>query len=576
MAHKTIYKPSLKMWSGPQLVSPMFHENTTLGRAILFLLNLNPDNVCQISVDDGSQRTNKEIFDATLKIAYNLKKLGCRKEDIFSVICHNIHDLVPVMLAGFFLGIPVNMIDASFPKNEIIHMYRLLNPTMVFCDDYVAKTVKEALNDVGSSARIFVLGRKLPNFSHITDLLDDEGVKSDIMKLYMNPPEVDKSCAAAILCSSGTTGMSKAVQISHESLMIACVHPYMRCIFNSTDTAFSFTSFYWYGGYIYFLLCTFMNIPRLITTQAFSPELWIDIVTKYKVSFAFTSAAQTYQLVNSSLLKKDTMASIKRYSTTGAKLTSELSKAMRQFLYNGYFHNGYGLCESGEIASQTVDSAKESVGYLLPGMQAKIINENGRQMGVGESGELCVKTRKMFMGYYGNEMATREVLDDDGWIHTGDIAHFDEEGSLIFTTRKKEIFKHNGIAVSPAELEQILEKHPDVIQAAVVGVPHPLYVDVPTALVIRRAGSSVTEDELVKFVSSQVMVNKRLHGGVYFVDNLPMTLSGKIRKYKVRELATKFYNLKNSVSATIRSYVYRERIYCEYSSVQGFKGIVRS
>uniref|UniRef100_A0A7G3A7V3 Putative acyl-coa synthetase n=1 Tax=Lutzomyia longipalpis TaxID=7200 RepID=A0A7G3A7V3_LUTLO len=309
---------------------------------------------------------------------------------------------------------------------------------------------------------------------------------------------------------------------------------------------FCFFSLYWFSGYMSMFMSFFLGIQRIITAKPFSPEWLIAVVNDYKVAFFVTPPAHAAQLVNSPALKKDSLEGLKSYMCGGSLVSKELSDKIRPYVCNGMFTVGYGMTEAGGVSAQFLPSSKVSVGNLAAGCLAKIIDEDGKQLGLGESGEICVKTRTQFLCYYNNPKATKETLDKEGWIHTGDLGYFDDDGLLFISGRKKEILKYNNFHVTPSEIEEILESHPGVSQAAVVGVPDPVYTDLPAAVVVRRNGTSVTEEELSKLVEKSVPDYKKLRGGVYFVDNFPMTPSGKIRKPKVKELAISLYNAKQA------------------------------
>ncbi|XP_055710982.1 probable 4-coumarate--CoA ligase 3 [Phlebotomus papatasi] len=543
----TRYDSAKKYWCGNEDPSPMFHENVTVARAVLYLLKLNPDKACQISADDGSQRTNGEIYEDTFKIALNMQKNGCSKGDVIGFVCKNSHQLTPTILACLYLGAPINALDVAFTKDEIINMFRTTKPKFVFCDDDVARTVQRSLLELESRATIIVIGQRVANFAHIDDFLDDKGSQMEIMSLIMNPPEVDKNSCAAILCSSGTTGPAKGVALSHMTLQLQFCRPVMTLFIEQNDKVFSFSSLYWLSGYTMMFMSFFLGVTRIITTKPFSPEYAIKIIKDYDVALLFLPPAQTSLLVNSPAFEKDSLANVKSYMCGGSLVTQELAMKVRQYVTNGLFTVGYGCTESGGISAQMMPSAKVSVGNLAAGVTVKLLNEEGNQVGVGESGEICVKSRTQFLGYYNNPKATKEILDKDGWIHTGDIGHFEEDGQLYITGRNKEMFKYSSYQIAPSELEEILETHSGVLQAVVVGIPDPTYTDLPAAVIVRKNGSTVTEEELMKFVEGKVMDYKKLRGGVYFVNEVPMTPSGKIRKMKVRELAISLFKAKSNL-----------------------------
>ncbi|XP_059617916.1 uncharacterized protein LOC132262618 [Phlebotomus argentipes] len=539
----TIFDSEKKIWSCPDNPSPLFHEKVTLGRAVLYLLNMNPEKVCQISADDGSKRTNGEIYLSTLKIAFNLQKLGCAKGDVVGFICRNSHDLTPAFLAALFLGAPPNALDVAFTKEEIVHMFKTTLPKFVFCDYDNVMKVQLSLSHIDSDAKIIVIGRRAPNFAHIEDLLDDGGNLMDILKLAVIAPEVDRKSCGAIICSSGTTGLSKGVAISHEVLQLMFTRISMRQFVESTDCAFNFSSLYWLSGYIILFMGLFMGIPRIITTKPFSPELFLSIVKKYKVSICFSSPSNVSELLNCPQLNRDSLASIKGYLCSGSLITNELYSKIRNYLTNGLLLMGYGMTECGTVSFNNLPSDKVHAGQLSFGVRVKILDKPAKQLGIGEDGEICLKSPTQFLGYYRSPEATAEILDDDGWIHTGDIGHFDEDGNLNISGRCKDMFKYSNYHISPGEIEEILESHPEVLQAVVVGIPDPVHIDLPAAIVVRKS-SSVSEDELIKLVQGRVMDFKRLRGGVFFVNELPMTVSGKIKRAEATKLAIELYSKK--------------------------------
>ncbi|GAB0089390.1 hypothetical protein DMENIID0001_039210 [Sergentomyia squamirostris] len=205
----------------------------------------------------------------------------------------------------------------------------------------------------------------------------------------------------------------------------------------------------------------------------------------------------------------------------------------------------YGMNEVGSIAANVFEPGNATVGLLWEGVAAIIVNhETGQRLGIGEEGEICVKTANVMIGYLKNEEATLELIDKDGWYHSGDVGYFDQDGFLHHLGRKKDCLKYKNYNIAPGDIEQIIEKHPAVAQVVVVGVPDPIFVDLPAAAIVKKTGCNVTEEEIIKLVEDNVMDAKRLRGGVYFMDSLPITPSGKIRKLNVKNVVTKLYNAK--------------------------------
>lgn len=199
---------------------------------------------------------------------------------------------------------------------------------------------------------------------------------------------------------------------------------------------------------------------------------------------------------------------------------------------------GYGLTETSPGCLINFPSSKcvASIGVPTPVTQAKIVALNdptAKGLPANECGELWVRGPQNMLGYFQNQKATDEMLID-GWIRTGDIAYYNEDGFFHITDRLKELIKVKGFQVPPAELEELLRSHPDITDAAVIGVPHEKNGEAPLAAVIRREGSTITEKEIEKFVADKVIKYKQLTGGVHFVDSIPKTATGKILRRDVK------------------------------------------
>lgn len=199
---------------------------------------------------------------------------------------------------------------------------------------------------------------------------------------------------------------------------------------------------------------------------------------------------------------------------------------------------GYGLTETSPLCLLNIPGSKRigSVGVPAAATQAKIVELNdgtGKGLPANESGELWIRGPQNMMGYLNNEEATREMLVD-GWIKTGDIAHYDEDGFFTITDRLKELIKVKGFQVPPAELEEIIRSHPQVEDAAVVGVPHAQNGEAPRAFVVKRPDSKVTEADVADFVAEKVVKYKQLTGGVHFIDVIPKNATGKILRREIK------------------------------------------
>ena len=178
-----------------------------------------------------------------------------------------------------------------------------------------------------------------------------------------------------------------------------------------------------------------------------------------------------------------------------------------------------------------------SSGVTVPNTESLIVDDEGRALGVDEVGQLLVRGPQVMAGYLNNPAATAETVDADGWLHTGDLARIDADGHLFIVGRVKELIKYNGFQVAPAELEAVLLEHPDVADAAVIGVPDVQVGEIPTAfVVVRPAGPSDSARTLIDYVAGRVATYKRIRR-VEFVDEIPKSAAGKILRRELHAAA---------------------------------------
>lgn len=249
------------------------------------------------------------------------------------------------------------------------------------------------------------------------------------------------------------------------------------------------------------LLATVGGTTRIITAENYSLELQLRIIEDYKVTVIEIDAYDVLLMLKSDLMQKCNLSSIKHVITGGCKIPFTMLQKFNSFLPNGNVHNEYGLVEVGGVSMEFPHfSGKENVGRLLNGISIKIVDDEGNRCGVGVDGEVCVKGRFKFLGYYKNKELTDAAIDSDGFFLSGDIGHMDENGYLHITDRKKEVIEYEFGWVWPSKIESILLKMPEIQSVCVVGVPFDEVAEIPAAVVERANGSQISELEICKMV----------------------------------------------------------------------------
>lgn len=269
-----------------------------------------------------------------------------------------------------------------------------------------------------------------------------------------------------------------------------------------------------------------------MTRLALAPPSLLAIVRTAEDDESVTASAATLQVV----------------LCGGAALSPGLIRRFSHKFPHICVLQGYGLTETtaGFCRSIGVEESRRigSVGRLSPGAEAKIIDPGtGDALPPGVPGELWVRGPFVMEGYRGDKESTSEILDSEGWLRTGDVCLIDKDGFLFVVDRLKEIIKYNGYQVAPAELEDLLQTHPGIDEAAVVGYADDQAGELPVAFVVQHSGSKVHEAQIKDFVAKQVVHYKRIHR-VFLVDSIPKNAAGKILRKDLAKLALHRINAK--------------------------------
>ncbi|XP_065075003.1 probable 4-coumarate--CoA ligase 1 [Ochlerotatus camptorhynchus] len=533
----TFYDPSTKIWSGlPR--KPIFNPQQGIGDLILQILERNADKVVQISADSGVEVTGAEMRLRTIRIAQNLIRMGYgsgrHSEDIFTMIVRNGEYTAPVLFACFALGIPVNTLDPSFQRDDLSHMLETVQPKLVFCESEILEELIAACDLANVSPKIIVTEDHIDGYDHVKSLLESTGNEAAFVSVPIANPTVQ---LAVLLCSSGTTGRSKAVCLSH-SICIAHLANFFQC--NPSDRTLAFSTLYWLSGMFTLLTSTAWGATRIITRQTYDAELTLEIIERFRVSAVVLPSSQALGVVNSPNANVKALRSLRFSFTGGSMIPVSLKRSFEQLIPGRFLEVVYGFSEIALAVTFTREEFYRdgSVGFPVAGTEFKIVDDDGQALEVDQEGEILVRAEYVFGGYFGNEDATRQILDSEGWLHSGDIGRFDEDGYLYVVDRKKDIIKCSGFQVSPSEIESVIQEMPGVAAVCVVGIPAEVF-DLATALVVRKGSveSEVPDSaEIARKVEEALPWYKHLKGGVYLTNELPLTPSGKVMRRSVRDI----------------------------------------
>ncbi|KAK3588255.1 hypothetical protein CHS0354_021509 [Potamilus streckersoni] len=276
----------------------------------------------------------------------------------------------------------------------------------------------------------------------------------------------------------------------------------------------------------------------IVIMSKFTIEEYYILIQTHKASLIHIVPPVAVMIVNSPLLDKYDLSSVRHVMCGAAALKTVVEIKLKERLNLDCIYQGYGMTEMGVSHANTDTFYKMgSCGKALRGVEVKIEDPKTKViLGANLRGEICIKGPQVMLGYLGRPDANREIFDKEGWLHTGDVGYVDEDGFLFIVDRLKEIIKYKGNQVPPAYLEDILLKHPGVKDAAVVGVPDAHAGELPKAFVVRNDGmNNVDEQQIFDFVEDRVPPYMKLRGGVEFIREIPKNPTGKILRRKLRE-----------------------------------------
>ncbi|XP_033328457.2 luciferin 4-monooxygenase isoform X1 [Megalopta genalis] len=496
------------------------------------VMKKNRSRVVQVDAGTGEEDTYGEMLDRAVRCALWLRKQGVKRGDIVAVATHNHLDSFVPCVAAVFIGAIVNPWDAGMNAGHARHFMSLTEPKVIFANEQAARVALEAAKAEGVETKTVVFGDR-PGTVAFTDVLQGH---SDFEVASFRYEEVtDLRDTSLIMFSSGTTGLPKGVQMSHDMLLRLLENKDLEF---GNMTPLWFSPIFWITGCFLNFMSLASGAKKIVATE-FDPQKLCEILVRYKITWLMLSTSMSNRFVRYKDLPSYDLSSLDQIMIGGATLKQESQDALKKHLPHTSVIQCYGMTELGGLAMiQNSNGASGSCGTVVPNCELKIVDvQTGESLGPNLQGELCVKTPNVMIGYYKNPTATMEILDEDGWIHTGDLAYYNEDGEVFIVDRLKEIIKYRGHQIAPTEIEDLLQAHPAVMEAAVVGIPHPTDDDHPVAFVSKMPNKEVTEEELVTIVEKNFIDAYKLRGGVKFLPSLPHTSSGKVLRIALKNMA---------------------------------------
>uniref|UniRef100_A0A182W5X3 Luciferin 4-monooxygenase n=1 Tax=Anopheles minimus TaxID=112268 RepID=A0A182W5X3_9DIPT len=545
-------KESQLIVSGPPHKSDITAGCGSLGTFVRRKLLQNGADIALIDGVYGSEITYMELLEQGARVAECLRQAGIRSGDVIGLVSENRIEFPIVLIGSFLLGATVAPINLTYTEREFVHAFNLSRPRVVFLSAFAADRIVAAAMQCRFIERLVLFGDE--------NLCEDasSSVPYTLMEPFLAPvsfvnplvfeipPTNVYEHVALIMCSSGTTGLPKGVQLTQANVMASvALTEESSSLTEVQDPMVVLCVLPWFHAFGCLSLINVLCIKeRMVLLPKFEDFLYLGCIETYRCNTLLTVPPIVLFLAKHPLIESYDLSSVQTIICGAAPLSRETEQLLlRRLPHIAHVRQGYGMSELtlATLIQSGDDHKPGSVGRVQIGTQVKVIEPTtGKTLGPNERGELCFRGTQVMKGYIGDDQATRHTIDADGWLHSGDVGYYDEDGEFFVVDRLKELIKYKGFQVPPAEIEAVLLTHPAVLDAAVIGIPDEAAGELPFAFVVRHpdeAGAAITEPEIVKYVFDRASAAKRLHGGVRFIDAIPKNLSGKVLRRELRELA---------------------------------------
>ena len=481
---------------------------------------MTPDKTALVDAASGEKITYLELNKKVTALAAYLAKSGVKKGDRVAFLDYNSIFCLLLLFALPRLGAVFMPLNYRLSVRELNEILADASPSRLFFGEEWASTAGELKGE----------GLKVQGNLGVVSALGGSGLQPD----YEGILPVDEEDPWMILYTGGTTGKAKGAVLSHRMITWNAVNTIISWGLIPSDVVVMAMPFFHTGGLNVFTLPLLHLGGTVVVMKSFDPEVYLQVLQREKGTIMFMVPTM-YQLVADSPSFPDADFSSVRICISGGSSCPE--KIYHRYWDRGLlFRQGYGLTEGGPncfaLADAQVKEKIGSVGRPTFFCRARVVDEEGRKVPPGEIGELIMTGPHLFSRYWRNPEATAAMLKE-GWLHTGDLVRHDAEGFYYIVDRKKDMFISGGENIYPFEIEDVLNRHGAVREAAVIGIPHDKWGEVGRAYVVFKEGYQVSKEELADFCRAH-LARYKVPREFVILRTLPKSPAGKILK---RELA---------------------------------------
>ncbi len=538
----------------------------TIGQILKDTAERFPRNQALVFPDRKLRQNYSEFRETCRMVARGFLALGVKKGDNISVWTTNLPEWIYMQFGLAMIGGVLVTVNTNYKSHELEYLIRQSDSTTLviiekYRDTNYYETARTVVPELDRSAPGKISSGKLPylkNIIYIGERKDTSGMFKfeDIIAMSKNISDkelndrektVNYDDVINMQYTSGTTGFPKGVMLTHYNVVNnARMVGDVMGMTDKDSLLIQVPLFHCFGCVMSSLNCVYHG-SAMVVLESFDPLQALKTIAAEKCTAVNGVPTMFIAILDHKDFSKFDMSSLRTGIMAGAPCPVDTMNKVRTQMHCSEIVIAYGLTESSPVMTMTrrddpVELRVSTVGRLLPDLEGRIIEpETGKELPVNVQGEIVTRSNCVMKGYYKMDDATAEAIDSDGWLHTGDLGTVDENGYFKVTGRIKDMIIRGGENIYPRELEEFLIRHPKVSDVNVVGIPDKKYGEQVLAAIKLKSGETATAKEMTDFCSGKIARHK-IPKYWEFVDEFPMTASGKIQKFKIIEQFAKKYS----------------------------------
>jgi len=467
-----------------------------------------------IDANSGKQISYQEFYQLVLSAARGLRSLGFKRGEILGIYAFNCMEYAVAIHAVSLLGGAITTINPLSTAMELGSQLKDAGAAYLLTDSALSDNAAQAAKCAGIR-HLFVIQESFSSLLVETGSLPDVAID----------PERD---VVALPYSSGTTGFPKGVMLTHRNIVANLLQIESSLIFHPGERVVCVLPLFHIYGLVVILNEALYLGSTVVLLPRYDLEVLLKTIERYRIDIAPLVPPIILAFAKEGRVGEYDLSSLKTIFSAAAPLPLNLIQECSKRI-GCMMKQGYGMTEASPATHMSIDPPHPekpgSVGVCVANTECKILDAEGRELGPNEPGEICIRGPQIMRGYFNRLDATRQVLDEEGWLRTGDIGFADQESHFFIVDRVKELIKYKGYQVAPAELEAVLVSHPMVADAVVIPSPDPAAGEVPKALVVLKG--EVSLESIQEFVACRVAPHKKIRK-IESIDQIPKSPSGKI------------------------------------------------